>query len=408
MTGSVRPRPVRRWGTAGRPAGGLPCGPGPGRAAGGTGRAVRSGTAVRVRLRAGRPAGRVRRAGRRSLDPRVGQRARPAAGGARVGEAGVGRAGRRGGWGRVSGATGPGPATGVAGRRGRGLGRTGAGGVDGWGRVSGATGPGPAAGGSARRGRGLGRTAGPAGVVAAGRPVFGRVAGSATGPASGPAAGRRGRGLGRGAGAPAWSEAGGRASGWVAPGPAVVGGSDRRGRGLGRTAGGDRRDRGRVVGDDGRGRGVAQGRRALGVEAGAPEHRFRDLPGRVAPPARVVGRPLALHQERIGVQHHPVAQLGAVVHEGVHAERAAVADQHRVGLEAGVLQRVALDHRAALSVTASPMVTSVFSGITAPSSNSRRPTRTPDSRHSIPLTGVPSNTGRKLIRLSFHIRSCRQ
>ncbi len=62
----------------------------------------------------------------------------------------------------------------------------------------------------------------------------------------------------------------------------------------------------------------------------------------------------------------------------------------------------------AFSVTASPMVTRVFSGITAPSSNSRRPTRTPASRHSIPLTGVPSNTGRKLIRLSFHIRSCRQ
>ena len=55
---------------------------------------------------------------------------------------------------------------------------------------------------------------------------------------------------------------------------------------------------------------------------------------------------LALHQEGVGLQHRAVAHRHAVVHEGVDPDHGAGTDRGVVGLEAAVLQRVALDHAA--------------------------------------------------------------
>ena len=61
-----------------------------------------------------------------------------------------------------------------------------------------------------------------------------------------------------------------------------------------------------------------------------------------------------------------------------------------------------------LRAQSSPTTVNVGSEIKTPSSNTRFPNRTPISRHSTLLNGVPSNRCMKVIGCSFHTRSTHQ
>src|SRR5271166_5182414 len=67
-------------------------------------------------------------------------------------------------------------------------------------------------------------------------------------------------------------------------------------------------------------------------------------PRRVAPPARMGGRDLALHEEGVGVEARLLVHDDAVVNERAHAERGAVADEHAIRLEDPFLERMRLDN----------------------------------------------------------------
>lgn len=62
----------------------------------------------------------------------------------------------------------------------------------------------------------------------------------------------------------------------------------------------------------------------------------------------------------------------------------------------------------AFSVHPSPTVTMVFSGKKHPSSKTRLPIRTPSSRQTTGLNGVPLKTSTTPSTMNFQKRSCRQ
>ncbi|MDP9981690.1 hypothetical protein J2W14_001074 [Pseudarthrobacter oxydans] len=66
---------------------------------------------------------------------------------------------------------------------------------------------------------------------------------------------------------------------------------------------------------------------------------------RVADVRRVVRDVLAFHQERVSLDGRAVAHRHAVVDEGFHAHRAAVAEDNPAGFEGSVFQGMALDER---------------------------------------------------------------
>src|SRR3954470_4604174 len=67
------------------------------------------------------------------------------------------------------------------------------------------------------------------------------------------------------------------------------------------------------------------------------------LSGGIAPPCRVGGQTLALHQEGVGVERHVVFHFDAIMNEGVAADGAAVTDADVIRFKGAVLKRVALD-----------------------------------------------------------------
>ena len=71
---------------------------------------------------------------------------------------------------------------------------------------------------------------------------------------------------------------------------------------------------------------------------------------RIAAPAGMRVQHLALHQERVGIEHHMVAHGDAIVHEGAGSDRAAIAHADVVGLEHALFQRMRLQHGALVEV----------------------------------------------------------
>src|SRR5574341_1659665 len=78
------------------------------------------------------------------------------------------------------------------------------------------------------------------------------------------------------------------------------------------------------------------------------------LPRRIAAPPRAGRDMLALHQERVGGEHGPVAHRDAVVDEGARSHRAAGAERGAARFVRAVLLRVALDLAALIEDTLVP------------------------------------------------------
>src|SRR5208282_5537205 len=73
-------------------------------------------------------------------------------------------------------------------------------------------------------------------------------------------------------------------------------------------------------------------------------------PRRIAPPARMAGRDLALHQKGVGVKARLLVHDDAVVNERAHAERGGCADEHTIRLEDPFLERMRLDDASLIEI----------------------------------------------------------
>ena len=114
--------------------------------------------------------------------------------------------------------------------------------------------------------------------------------------------------------------------------------------------------------------------------------------GRIAAPACVRRYLFALHQEGVRGEHRAVAHRHPVVDVRAGPERAAVADRGVLGLEGAVLLRVRLDlaQRVERAVAADGGERAL--GDVAAVVEDPRPIRTPSSRQTTLLNGVPLNT----------------